>query len=458
MPKPIVTNELKTPPSLNRRFLVFLLPLIATNILQNLSMTINTIYVGQLLSVNAVAAIAVFMPVMFCLTAFIIGLSAGATIVVGQAFGAKNKDKLQQGVGTTLFVTIFFGIIIGIFGAIYADQILTLLDIDPDIHSLALPYFLTMTLGFPLIFSYLVMTSVLRGIGDSTTPLFALSLTIATGLIVTPALIQGWFGLPQLGTMAPALATLLGNLAAFIFLGFYLRYKQRLLQLNYELLKHIIFNWPMLKVVLRLGIPTGVQLITTSLAGLIIIRLINGFGSDATAAYGAITQVVNYIQFPALSIAIAASIFAAQAIGAKHNEELRKITRTAQNMNFIITGSLIFIAYMGSRYLMAAFITDPAVIDLAQSLLHITLWTILLFGAGAIFSSVMRASGTVWVPMLINLSLLIILELPLAYLLSDIYGLNGIWYAYAATFIAGGLLQWAYYQGVWRKKTIKALI
>ena len=92
-----------------KTFLVFLLPLVATNILQNLSGTINTIFVGQLLGVDAIAAVSVFFPIMFCLMAFVIGLSAGTTVLVGQAWGAQNIEKVQQAVGTTLFIAFFGG-------------------------------------------------------------------------------------------------------------------------------------------------------------------------------------------------------------------------------------------------------------------------------------------------------------------------------------------------------------
>ncbi len=100
------------------------------------------------------------------------------------------------------------------------------------------------------------------------------------------------------------------------FLYFYLNYKQHPLRLDAQLLRHIRFDRQLSKIILRLGVPTGIQMITTSVAGLVIVGLVNRHGADATAAYGAVNQVLNYIQFPALSIAIAASIFGAQAIGA----------------------------------------------------------------------------------------------------------------------------------------------
>ncbi len=441
-----------------KTFLIFLLPLIATNILQNLSGTINTIFVGQMMGVNAIAAVAVFFPILFCLLAFVIGLSSGATVLVGQAWGAQNIEKVRCVVGSTLFMTLIGGSIIALLGVFFAEHILLALGTDPQVMHLSLPYVQWMLAGSPLLFIYIIYTSILRGVGDSTTPLIVSGMTIVIGLFVTPVLIAGYFGFPKMGIIAPAIATIVGYLAVLIFLPLYLNKKDHPLKLDRHLLSHIRHHPELSKIILRLGIPTGVQMVTTSVAGLMIVGLVNRHGSHATAAYGAVNQVLNYIQFPALSISIAASIFAAQAIGAGKSDLLNKVTRTALGMNIVITGGLVALAYLFSKYLMTLFITDPTVVVLGQQLLFIVLWSILFFGASAIFASIMRASGTVTLPMLINIAAILLIEVPCAYLFSQWWGLQGIWYAYALAFVCLCIMQGLYYQLVWKKKTVKALI
>lgn len=445
-------------PNLWKTFFVFLVPLIATNILQNLSGTINTIFVGQMMGVDAIAAVSVFFPILFFLLAFTIGISAGTTVLVGQAWGAQNIEKVRSVVGSTLFITLIGGTIIAILGFVFAEHILNLLGTDPKVMHMSLPYVQWMLAGSPLLFVYIIYTSILRGVGDSVTPLIALGLTSLIGLAVTPVLLKGYFGFPALGIIAPAIATILGYSAVLIFLAFYLNYKNHPLKIDRQLLQHIRHDAELSKLIFKLGIPTGIQMVTTSLAGLVIISLINRYGAEATAAYGAVNQVLNYIQFPALSIAIAASIFAAQAIGAGKPDLLAKVTRTALSMNFLFTGSLIILAYLFSKYLMALFITDPAVIELGQQLLFIVLWSLLFFGASAIFASIMRASGTVNVPMLINIFTILLIEVPCAYWFNTLWGLKGIWMAYALAFVCLCLFQATYYQFVWKKREIKILI
>jgi Na+-driven multidrug efflux pump len=118
----------------------------------------------------------------------------------------------------------------------------------------------------------------------------------------------------------------------------------------------------------------------------------------------------------------------------------------------------VLTAYLFSEHLVTLFITDPAVVEMTETLLHIVLWSCIVFGYGAILSSVMRASGDVWIPMALSMVAIIGVEVPAALILSQIYGLNGVWVAFCLSFCTVLALQAAYYLGFWRKKEIRALI
>ena len=150
-------------PNLWKTFFVFLVPLIATNILQNLSGTINTIFVGQMMGVDAIAAVSVFFPILFFLLAFVIGISAGTTVLVGQAWGAQNLEKVRCVIGSTLFMTLIGGSVIAVLGVMMAEPMLKLLGTDAKVMHLSLPYVRWMLVGSPLLFVYIIYTSILRG-------------------------------------------------------------------------------------------------------------------------------------------------------------------------------------------------------------------------------------------------------------------------------------------------------
>ncbi|MBE0579364.1 MATE family efflux transporter [Devosia sp.] len=443
-----------------QRFALFLVPLMAANILQALSGTINSIYVGQLIGVEALAAIATFFPIMFFLLSFTIGISAGSTVLIGQAWGAGNVDKVKQVTGTTLAAAIALGIFVAVVGGIWTEQILSVLGAPDNILHIAVGYARIMFICMPSFFIFFVATSVLRGVGDTVTPLLSLIMSMLVGLVVTPALILGWFGLPQIGVNAAAVATIAGFVTVLAFLFVYMRARNMPLAPDRILLGAMLKpDFKLLGLILRLGVPAGLQMVISSISGIVVVGLVNRFGSDATAAYGALGQVMSYVQFPAMSIGIAASIFAAQAIGARQLHQIGSITRTALVLNLIITGGLIVLAYLFSQHLVALFITDPEVIELTETLLHVVLWSILCFGGSVVFSGVMRASGTVYAPMLLSLACILCIELPGAILLSQTsLGLTGIWIAYAASFTMMLVLQASWYQLVWKKKQIVALI
>jgi putative MATE family efflux protein len=432
--------------------------MILSNILQALSGTLNNIYLGQMLGVGALAAVAAFFPILFLFISFSIGLGAGASVMIGQAYGAQKLETVKAVAGTTLTMAFLFGLVVAIFGGAFTAPLLKAVGTPADILPDAIAYARIMLIAMPGLFVFLLMTSMMRGVGDTVTPLYALTLSTATGLLVTPALIKGWFGLPKFGIVSGGYATILSFLIALIWLFFYMRRRNHPLAPDAELIRKLRIDWKLLRSVLKIGIPSGVQLILVSVAEIAVLTLVNSFGSDATAAYGTVNMVINYVQFPAISIAITTSILGAQAIGAGRQATLGIITRTGILLSLMITGGLVAICYLFSRTLIGFFITSDPVIELAQTLLHIVLWGYIIFGVSSVLAGVMRASGTVLMPTAISVLAILGVEVPVAYWLSGHFGINGVWAAYPIAYIAMLAMQASYYQFVWRKKAIRRMV
>jgi putative MATE family efflux protein len=439
-------------------FLAFLWPMMLANIMQALSGTLNNIFIGQMLGVESLAAASVFFPVIFLLMSFIVGLGSGTSVLIGQAWGARRHEQIKAVAGTAILVTLLAGLAVAVAGVIYAREVVTALGTPANVLPQATEYARIMMLSMPGMFVFFAFTSMLRGVGDTVTPLWSLAVSTAIGLLVTPALIAGWGGLPQLGVASAAWANLVATIVALIFLGVYLVQRGHALAPDRVFFSHVRINGPILVQVLKLGVPTAVQMIIMSLAGIVLLGLVNGFGSNALAAYGAVNQVVSYVQFPAFSISITASILAAQAIGAGRSHQVGGITRVGLLMNLGLTGGLVVVSYIFSRSLLGLFLKDPAVVDLAQELLHIVLWSLVLFGASGVLAGIMRASGTVMAPMVISISVITLIEVPAAWYLSRQIGVDGVWVAYAVTFTTMFLLNAAYYRFIWRHKPIRRLM
>jgi putative MATE family efflux protein len=445
------------PKPLWRSYLAFLAPMMVSNILQALFGTLNSVYLGQMIGVNALAAASVFFPVMFFFIAFIMGLSSGTTVLVGQAFGAGDLARVRRIAGGALGIAVLGGGVIAL-ASLAARPLLVALATPPDILDAAVGYARIMMLAMPVTFVFILATSIIRGVSDTVTPLLALLLSTALGLALTPALIAGWAGLPRLGVASAAVASLVSSLVTLAALALFLRLRRHPLAPDAGMARGLLPAPALARTIARLGLPSAIQIAAMALAELVLVGLVNSYGPAAAAAYGAVNQIMSYVQFPALSIAISASIFASQAIGRGETRLLSQITRTGLALNLVLTGGLAALAYALSRGVIGLFITAPEVVDLAQQLLHVVLWSTVIFGMSGVLSAIMRASGTVFMPMLLSIAAIAFVEVPAALVLSRLIGIEGIWAAYPITFCATFLLQAGYYRLVWRHRPIVRLV
>ncbi len=443
-----------------RSMSMFLIPLLLSNVLQSLGQLFGMVVVGRWLGINDLAAISAFFPLFFLLISFVIGIGSGSSILIGQAFGARNEDRLKAIVGTTLTFTFVLGAILAVVGSMFAMDIMRLVGTPENIINMSVHYARILFISMPILFLYFAYTTFMRGTGDSKTPFYFLIVSTGLNMALLPILIFGWLGLPKLGVYGAAYASVISTIVTFIALLVYLRKTKHPLQFDATVRKYLRMDWDLLKLLLRLGIPASINMILVSLSEIAVISFVNRFGSDATAAYGVVNQVASYVQMPAVSLGITVSIFAAQSIGANQFDRLQKVIRAGLVMNYVIGGILISFIYLFSKEILALFLTSQSTIDIAHSLIMITLWSYLIFGHAQIIGATMRASGTVLWPTIFAVISIWGVEVPVAYFLSyhTSLGIKGIWIGYPAAFIVSLLLQYGYYRLSWKKKRITRLI
>lgn len=434
-----------------RRFVVFLGPLVLTNVLQALSGTFNSVFLGQMLGPQALAAAVAFFPVLMFFFAFVIGLGTGASVLVGQAWGAQRLERVQEIAGAVLLGGALLGVLVAVVGLLAVPGLLRWLGTPPEIVLDAVAYARVMLLALPVLFVSMLAAALLRGLGDTVTPLGVLLVTCATSFVLTPVLITA-----GLGVASAAWATFAATALALAWLAWRLQRRAHLLAPR-ALRPSLRWRPDVLRAVARLGVPTGLFFVTGSLADLGLLTLVNRHGASAVAAWGAVQQVTAYVQFPAFSIAIAASVFAAQAIGAGHHRQVHEATRVGLALNVVLTGSIAVLVAWLAPQAVRLFTRDPAVVDLGAQLLRISVWGSLLLGIGSVFSGVMRAAGTVRVPMLISLGCLLLLQYPVGWLIDRTLGVQVLWSTYLVTYGCGAALQASYYFGVWRRQPIRRL-
>ena len=445
-------------PSMWRSYAGLFVPMVLTNVLQAVAGTVDGVFVGHLLGVGAMAAVSAFIPVFLVALAVVIGLSIGATVLAGQAWGAGRREEAQAVAGSTLALVVVLAGAVAAVGGCFAPALMRALGTPADVLQGAVTYARWMLLGAPLLFTLWFLTSMSRALGDAITPLWTLLIAAGLSLVLTPAFICGWGGLPMLGVASAAASTLVGSAAALAWMLWHWRRAGHPLAPDAAMRAQVRLRGPLLARVLWIGAPTGVQMLAMALAEMVLLGLVNRHGSSATAAYGAVSQVMSWLQFPALSLGITATIVASHAIGAGRAASLGLITRTGLAFNLVVTGTLAAAVHLLAPVLLGLFIADDAVLALAVGLLRLVAWTMVMRGAAMVLGGVMRASGTVWMPTAWSVLSIACIEVPAARWLDARVGLQGIWWAYGLTFGAMLALQAAWYLGVWRRRAVRRLI
>ncbi|WP_051272005.1 MATE family efflux transporter [Shimazuella kribbensis] len=443
--------------SMLKPIVVFLIPLMLSNILQSLGGVVSTMIIGKGLGETSLAAVSTILPVNFFLISLVIGLGSGSLVLIGQAYGAGKLKELSKTVDTTIKFSFLLGTVMAIIGVVFIDRILEMISAAPAIQPEASQFGKIIFASLPLIFVYVSYTTILRGTGDAKTPFVFLLISTVLNIVLTPVLTFGWLGLPQMGISGTALAYVLSTLISFVALLFYLKWKKHVLALNKGFFQNIGLDLSILKLLVKIGIPSSVQMIAISLSEVAVVFLVNEHGEQATAAYGAVIQVLNFVQMPMLSLGMAAGVFAAQFIGAGASHRLHALLRYSLGINYILGVVLIGIVYLFSNPILHLFLKEPKTIEMANDVLFAVLWALIIFGHAMILSSIMRGTGTVVVPTIITIGCIWLIMVPVAVALSEPMGLLGIWLSYP---IADGimlLILYLFYVLVWKRKQHESL-
>ena len=225
---------------------MFLVPLMLSNVLQTASQTFGSIFLGRMLGTDALAAVSCVFPVFFFLISFLFGIGSGATVLIGQAFGAQNHALVKRIAGTVLGATMILAVLVALVGTAFTPSILALLGTPHAILDRADAYARWIFLTSPVIFPYVIYTMFLRGTGDAQTPFYFLIISSALSIALTPAFISGFAGLPRLDVVSAAASAFIAQGVAFAALLVYLRVRKHALQLDGEMLRGMAIDFTLL--------------------------------------------------------------------------------------------------------------------------------------------------------------------------------------------------------------------
>lgn len=436
-----------------KTLLFFSMPILLGNILQSLNGSINSIWVGKFLGEQALAATSNANILLFFLISSVFGIGMAATILVGQKIGAKQIEEAKKVVGTSAIFFMVLSLIVATLGLVFVSPILDVLNTPADAKPMALIYTRIMFAGVPFMFGYNYVMTILRGSGDSKTPFYFLLLSAGLDIVLNPMLIFGIGPFPKLGIGGSATATFIAQFISLFAIIFYLYKKEYFLRITKNELHMLRIDWDILRVLVAKGIPMGLQMIVVSSSALGLFNIINTFGSEATAAYGAASQLSNYVQMPAMAIGGAVTSMAAQNVGAGKWDRVHRITWMGVAFNVLLTGFLVAIIHLFNRQALLLFLpANSNALHIGIQINNITLWSFILFGVMFVVSGVIRSTGAVMVPLIITFISLWVLRTPLAYYLGKMYGLDALWWSFPISFAVTVVCNVLYYMyGNWKE-------
>ena len=446
------TNRDLTSGPIASTLLVFALPILAGNVLQSLNGSVNAMWVGRFLGEQALTATANANNIMFFLIGAVFGVGMAATILVGQAMGAKNSVLAKQVIGTS--ATFFFAVSIGIalLGMPLSRHILVWMSTPHAALEMAEAYLRIIFMAVPFLYMFSFFSAILRGAGDTRTPFIFLLFVVILDIIFNPLLIFGMGPFPEMGIAGSAMATLIANVISLIAMILWLRHRRHPLWISRHENRAFIPNLAILKSLIVKGVPMGLQMIVISLAMIMMISMVNQYGVDLTSAYGAALQLWTYVQMPAMAIGAACSSMAAQNVGAGKWDRVDGVAKTGVLFNFLMTGLLIAPIILLDRFTLSLFLPEgsPA-IEHARHLNHIAVWSFMFFGVNFVVSGVVRATGAVMPPLLILAFAMWVVRIPFAILLQPTLGADAIWWSFPISALIAMFLSLAYYRyGNWR--------
>ncbi|MVO99039.1 MATE family efflux transporter [Paenibacillus lutrae] len=438
-----------------RKLLLFSLPVLYGNVLQSLNGTVNSIWVGKFLGESAFAATSNANNVMFLMLSSIFGIGMASTIMIGQSIGSGDIRQAKRVVGTSTLFFFTLSMFVAAAGFFLSPQILGWMNTPPDAIEMANAYLRIIFMSMPFMFCFSLIMTILRGAGDSKTPFKFLVMAIILDIVLNPLLIFGWGPIPAFHISGSALATAISQLVALAAILLSLYRKKHFLRITRDDRRLLRYDREIIGSLVKKGVPMGLQMIVVSTSALAMINLVNRFGSEATAAFGAAMQLSSYIQMPAMAIGGAVSSFAAQNVGAGKWDRVHRVTWLGVVFNFVMTGVLVVLIYLFNRQALGLFLPEGRAIEIGMTINTITLWSFVIFGITFVVSGVVRSTGAVMVPLLITFLALWCMRIPLSYYLADSYGLDAVWWSFPIGFTAGSLLSVAYYfWGNWKKASM----
>lgn len=434
------SKNLMTEGPIWKKIIFFAMPMFLGNLFQQLYNTADSLIVGNFLGSNALAAVSSSGNLIFLMVGFFNGIAMGAGVVIARFFGARDIENMQKAIHTTIAFGLVASIILTIVGMILAPQILILMDTPANVLPESITYFRIYFAGSIGLVMYNIFVGILQAIGDSKHPLNYLIISSVINIILDIVLITFF----HMGVGAAAFATIISQfISATLCLIRLLRSKE-----EYRVsLKKIGFDKGMLKMIIRYGLPSGLQNSIIAIANVVVQSNINAFGEMAMAGCGAYSKIEGFAFLPITSFTMALTTFVGQNLGARQYERARKGAKFGMLCSMGIAEFIGIVMFISAPILIAAFNNDPEVVNFGTDRARTSALFFFLLAYSHCISAILRGAGKSMVPMVVMLIFWCVVRVTFLIVLAPIVNsIDIVYWVYPLTWSLSSIAFFIYYK------------
>lgn len=381
----------------------FSVPLLIGNLFQQLYNTVDAYVVGNFVSKEALAAVGASSPIINMLIGFFMGLATGAGVIIAQYFGAGDNGRLKKAVHSSAALTFVMSLLLTVIGIIGTNPMLHAIGIPADVFHDSSTYLMIYFAGISFNLIYNMGSGILRAMGDSKRPLYFLIIACIVNIILDFLFVKYL----HMGVAGAGYATLIAQAISAILVVIVLIRSEGPHQLFW---KQIRFHLPILKKIIMVGLPTGIQQSIVSLSNVIVQSYVNAFGSSVVAGYSATIRIDGFVNLPLQSFNMAVTTFVGQNIGAKQYERVKKGSRIALWMTMAVIATMAISLFFFGESFIAIFNSEPDVIQAGRTMQLAFVPFYIMLPVVQIYNGVLRGAGKSSVPMYIMVFNFVILR------------------------------------------------
>jgi len=440
------------------------LPIVVTNLLQVAYNIADTFWLAGV-STDAVAGITFAFPMVFLLISFGMGLSVAGSVLVAQHFGAEERGKAEYAASQTVVWALAGSALLGVLAFPVVGPLIEFFGASPNVLEGARAYMQVIALGLPLMFGFFVFIALMRGSGDTITPMIVMFGTVVLNIALDPFLIYGWtlvenaplvgtIAFPELGIQGAAIATVFSRGLATI-VGLAIMFSgRRGVRIN---LRSMVPNLGYLRTLLRVGLPASVESTGRALSVNAMLIVVGFFADPVVAAFGIGTRVFSVIFLPAIAVGRGVETMTGQNIGAGKPERAGMAARAAAKGMFAILSVLGLLIFLVPRPIVAPLSPSAEVTAIGVEFMRYTALSFGFIGILRAFSGSFRGAGKTLIAAAIAVLTLGVIRLSIAFVASQYWlGVQGIWVAFSVSNVAGAIIAWLWYRrGTWRDGDVR---